>query len=111
GMRRPILWVGLEVEHLHHEVRAREAVDRAVVHLADDRDVTVLQPLDDPELPERTVAVEWPARDVAGDLRDLLRAAGTGNADPTDVVVEVEVRVVDPHRQTQPERDRCQPTT
>ena len=44
------------------------------------------------------------AGDLAGQLRQLAAAAGRGRADPEDVVVEVEVRILDPHRVGEPER-------
>ena len=61
---------------MDHEVGAGDTVDRGVVHLGDHADVPVLESFDDPQLPERTVAVERAAGDLAGDLRQL--AVGTG---------------------------------
>ena len=90
---------------MDHQVRAGHAVDRRVVHLRDRRDVAVLQALDDVHLPQRTGPVERTARDVADELRELLLAAGSGTTDPADVVVEVELGVLDPHRVVQVERD------
>ena len=60
--------VGLEVEQVHHELGARRAVDGGVVHLGDDADAVVLESLDHPDLPQRALAVERTAGDLAGDL-------------------------------------------
>src|SRR5204863_5888909 len=97
-------------EDLHHEVGAGDAVDRAVVHLADNCDLAVGETLDDPELPQRPRPVERTARDVTRDLGDLLWTARHWTADAADVVVEVEVGVVDPRRVRDAERHGCEPT-
>ena len=69
------------------------------------RDVAVLEPFDDPHLPERPAAVELTAGDLRGELGELLEPARRGKGSPADVVVEIEVGVLDPHRVVHAERD------
>jgi hypothetical protein len=69
-----------------------------VVGLRQDGEAAVRESLDDPELPERLVAVEPLREDAAGQVAQLLLAAGLGQRGLAHVVVEVEVRVVDPDR-------------
>ena len=95
---------GVEVEEVDHQLGARHAVDRAVVHLRDDADVAVGQALDDVELPQRAAAVERRAGDLRGHLGQLLVPAGGRRPDAADVVVEVEVGVLHPDRVVEPER-------
>ena len=94
----------LEIEERGQELGARRAIHRRVVHLGDERDAVVLEALDDPDLPQRLAALELHARDVAHDVGQLAQRAGRRHADPFDVAVDVEVRVVDPHRVVQPQR-------
>ena len=75
------------------------------MHLGDDPDVTVLEALDDVHLPQRAAPVERTAGDVTGDVGQLVVAAGRGGGDAPQVVVEVEVGVLDPHRVVEIERD------
>ncbi len=60
--------------------------------------------LDDPHLPQRPRPVELVTRDVTGQVGQLPEAAGARHGGQTDVVVEVEGGVVDPHRVAQAER-------
>jgi len=81
-----------------HQVGARDAVDHGVVELAQQCLPALAQPLDHPHLPQRLAAVEPLHHDPGDQLAELLVTAGSGKAGMTDVVLEVEVRVVDPHR-------------
>jgi hypothetical protein len=87
-----------------HELRAGDAVDRAVVHLGDHADVAVGEPLDHVELPQRPRPVEGGGGDLGRQLGELAHAAGARGTDAADVEVEVEVGVLDPDGVTQPER-------
>jgi hypothetical protein len=70
-----------------------------VVRLRDHRKPAVGQALDEVELPQRSGPVQ-PAAEQPPDQRpQLFVTAGAGQGGPTDVVVELEVRVVHPHRQ------------
>ena len=64
GLGRPLLHEpartksGRHVEQQGRDVDAGHAVDERVVRLLDERDVTVFEPLDEPQLPQRPLAVE-----------------------------------------------------
>ncbi len=68
-----------------------------MVGLRDDGEAIAAQPLDEPELPERLVAVEPLREDAAGERLERLLVSGLGQRGVADVVVGVEVRVVHPH--------------
>src|SRR4029453_17935339 len=88
----------LEGEDLGHQVDAQHAVDRRVVHLGDDGDVTVLETLDDPQLPQRAAPIEWTPGDLGRQLGELVEAPRRGYRGPPAVIVEIEVGVLDPAR-------------
>ena len=48
----------LEVEQHGRDVDTGDAVDERVMRLLDERDVAALETFDEPELPQRTAAVE-----------------------------------------------------
>ena len=97
--------MAFEVEDLGHEVDTHHAVDGGVMHLGDDAHVPALEALDDPQLPERAAAVERAPGDLGRELGELVGAAGGRERRPPDVVVEVEVGILDPHRVMHAERD------
>ena len=66
------------------------------------------EPVDDPHLPERLRAVEALREGPGREGPELLLVAGGGQGGVADVVVEVEVRVVDPDRAALVERDEPQ---
>src|SRR5262249_45396468 len=73
-------------------------VDQRVMRLLDDRDVAALEPLDEPQLPQRAGAVErlgLHAFEQREQLRARSRPWKRGEA---DVVRDVEAVVVDPDR-------------
>ena len=90
--------VGLGVEEDRGYVDPGDAVDQAVVGLADDREAVVLEPVDQPQLPQRLGPVEALGEGAGGEVAQLLLAAGGGEGGVADVVVEVQVGVVDPDR-------------
>ncbi len=77
----------------------RDPVDRRVVHLHDDRLQPSFEALHEVQLPQEDAGgpsgspTIWPTKSSSSD-----RPAGRGQARPAHVVVEVEVRVLDPHR-------------
>ena len=95
GVRRRI---GLEIEPGCGELRARYAVDGGVVHLHDDRLAAPFEALDDVHLPQRALAVQGQPDHLAHESLELRPAARRRQAGAAHVVVEVEVRVLDPHR-------------
>ena len=100
--------LGLGVEEDRRYVNPGDAVDEAVVALADDREPLLAEPVDHPQLPERLRAVEPLREGPGGERAELLLVAGGGQGGVADVVVEVEVRVVDPDRAALVERHEAQ---
>ena len=72
-----------------------------MVGLRDHREPAVRQPLDQVDLPQGPRPVQPPPEQPAHQRTQLLVGAGGGQGGVADVIVEVEVGVVDPHRQTQ----------
>jgi hypothetical protein len=60
--------------------------------------MTVLESFDDPHLPERLVAIELLRHDAPDQVAQLPVEARSGERRVPEVVPEVEVRIVDPHR-------------
>ena len=113
--RRPLrgrapaaLGLAVEIEEDGGDVDAGDAVDERVVALADDREALALEPLDQPQLPERLGAVELLGEDPRRQVAQLLLGARRRQRGLADVVVEVEVRVVDPDRPALVEGDEAQ---
>ena len=100
--------VRLEVEQLLGEPGARRAVHEAVVELGDQRHLTADDPVDVPHLPQRPAPVELVAHQHPEQVADLAPAAGRGHGDAPEVLVDVEVLVLDPHRAVEVERDLLQ---
>ena len=88
----------LEVEEDGADVDAGDAVDHRVVGLGQQGEAVALQPLHQPELPERLGAVELLREDARGEPLQLLLAARLGQRGVADVVGQVEVDVVGPER-------------
>ena len=86
-----------------------DAVDGRVVDLGQQADVVVLQSVDQVCLPQRPRAIERPLEDP----RHLLGQLGIGRRrrqrDLAYVVLQIEVRILDPIRVVEVERDRLQP--
>ncbi len=69
-----------------------------MVDLADQGETAVGEALDDPQLPQRTSAVELLGHESSDEVLELLVRSRGGKRRVPHVVVEVEVLVVDPHR-------------
>ncbi len=76
-----------------------------MVGLRQQREAVAVEPVDQPQLPERLVAVERLGEDAAGEIAQLLLVARLRQPGVAQVVAQVEVRVVDPARAALPERD------
>ena len=105
GLRRPRLALvrqrrrhGIEVEQHGREVDPRHAVDQRVMGLRDQREAAVVESLHEPQLPQRLRAVEPLRVDAGGERAQLVLGAGLRQRGVAQVVLEVEARVVDPHR-------------
>jgi len=99
GMRGADLGVGIGRREHGGEVGAAHAVQEAVVDLGQQGELLVaVQSLDDPQLPEGPAAVEGKLEDPRGLALELLGRAGLGQSHVAHVVVEIETRIVHPHR-------------
>ena len=96
--------VRVEVEEHRRDVDARDAVDEAVMGLADQREAVVPDPVDHPDLPQRLGAVQPLGEDAPGEAAQLLLAGGLGQRRVAHVVAGIEVRIVDPDRTALHER-------
>jgi hypothetical protein len=74
------------------------------VCLIDDGEAIVLQPLHQPQLPQRFGAIEPLREDPAHRRTQLIHGAGCGQSRMPHVVLEVEAGIVDPQRQGDPPR-------
>ena len=100
GRRR---WA-VALEHDRHQIGGGDAVDHAVMDLREQRPAALAQSLEHPDLPERLVAVEVLGEDARGRPAELLVAARRRKGAVAQVVGEVEVGIVHPHRTAQAER-------
>ena len=66
--------------------------------LGDDREAVALDAVDEPQLPERLRAVEALREDPRRQVPQILLAAGARQRGVAEVVLDVELRVVDPLR-------------
>jgi hypothetical protein len=89
------------VEEPRHQVGAGDAVDHAVVDLGDQRPSAAGETLDHPGLPERSVPIELDRHELRHQVVQLFFSTRSRQRRVTDVVGEVEVRVVDPHRSSE----------
>ena len=102
--------VAVDVEDRGEHPRPRRPVDGGVVDLGQLGDQpAVVDPFDHVELPQRLAPVEGPGLDAADHLAELFGSAGRRHGVMADVEVDVEVGVLDPVRQVQPERHLDQP--
>ena len=89
------VWLGVEQDR--REVDARDAVQHAVMRLADDRELVPANAFHEPQFPQRLVAIELLGEEPADQLLQLGLAARDGQGGAAHVVLEVELRLVDPH--------------
>ncbi len=72
-----------------------------MVDLGEECPAAVLEPLDRPQLPERLATVEVLGEHPPGQVPQLLGASRLRDRGAADVIQDLEVGVVDPHRTTQ----------
>ena len=74
------------------------------MHLEEQRHLAVGEARDQVELPQRPVAVEWSAVDPGDEFGERVGVVGIGHRDVSQVVVEIETRMVAPPRPVESER-------
>ena len=84
--------LGGGIEEERGQLDGGDAVDHRVVDLPDHADAAIRQPVGDPQLPQRPVAIERRGHHL---VRELVEVRGRAVA---HVVRDVEAVVVDPHR-------------
>ena len=97
--------VGCRIGHHLQHHHAGRTVDRRVVSLGQHRPSPIGEAFDHIDLPQRPSTVHVAPDDASNLLSELIGGAGRGQAEVTDVVVEVEVGVVDPVRMIEPKRN------
>ena len=110
-----VVMFGVEVVDRGRHLDPAHAVDRGVVHLADQREAAgrepldIVEPLDDREFPQRLRQVHRPRvqpRDLDAQLPPV---AGLGQRDVADVEFDVELGILDPIGMIDVERHAHQP--
>src|SRR5680860_1770806 len=81
------------------------------MHLRVESDLAVLDPGDHIRLPQRAGPVQLPRVDSGNLLAELRKTPGRRQGQLAQVELDVEVRVVDPVRPTQAQRDRDETLT
>src|ERR1700684_4108743 len=76
-----------------------------MVDLADQGETSTGQALGDVELPQRPAAVQRRGRHLADDGVELAAPTGCGYLHPVQMVVQVDIAVLQPHRMVQPPGD------
>ena len=84
------------IEHDVYKCHPGHAVYHAVVHAQDQRGPAALQSVHHRHVPERFAPVHECCEQGAGELRELLIRTGRFQANPPDVVANVEVGIVLP---------------
>lgn len=82
-----------------------------MVHLGQERVAAVGHPLEDADLPQRSIGSQRPGHDSGDQRLELARTAGRGHRASNNVEVDIEVRVVDEHWWTKVEWHPKDPTT
>src|SRR4051812_18929155 len=75
------------------------------MHLCEQRDAVVGEPVDEPDLPERPATIEGDGDEVTDNIAEFTVGAGAGEANPVEMEVEVEVFVLHHDRTVESERD------
>ena len=96
--------VAFEVEELQRESHSALAVHERVVKAHEQRGTTARDSFDDDHLPQRARAVERVSREQRGEVVELALVTRRREREPSQVIAEIEVVIVDPHRRLQPER-------
>ncbi len=95
----------LEIHRARQQVDRGDAVCQRVVHLADQRKAAAGQPFGEVKLPQRAAAVQRCGGHPSDDLVQFGPATGGGHLHTSQVVVQVDVAVLSPHRVVEPPWD------
>ena len=90
---------------LAKQVRRRHPVGQSVVHLPDEREFVVGHPFGEVKLPQRPAAIQWRAGDLPDHLVELSAATGGGHLHSPQVVIQVDLAILQPHRMVQSPRN------
>ena len=101
--------IGRGVEQHGRDVDAGDPVDERVMGLRQHREAPVGEALDEPQLPQRPAAVERLGEHAARQPLQLAVAAGARQRRVADVVADLEMGIVHPHRAALAERHERQP--
>jgi hypothetical protein len=93
-----------------HQLGAGDAVHGGVVHLGDECELAICEPIDQAQLPQGTAPIELSAEDVGHDLAQVRMPSGRRGHETTDVILNVEATVFDPDRVVQTERHLSEPS-
>jgi hypothetical protein len=88
----------LEIHGARQQVDRGDTVGQCVMDLADQRKPAPGQPLGEMKLPQGAGAVQRRRRDLADDLVEFSAAARCGHLHPAQVVVQIDLAVLLPHR-------------
>ena len=91
-----------------HHARTRDAVDRRVVHLHEDCDTSIGEPLDHPQFPQGQVSAHRSAGYVTDDVGQRPFVTRRLKDNTMEMAIDVEVRIIDPEGPAQVERRPCQ---
>ncbi len=94
---------GLQVQEDRGELDPGQAVGHRVVQHLEQRDATALEPVDQPDVPERPGAVERARHQLGTQFEQLGLRAGPRQRGLVDVAADVEIGVVHPDRRRLPE--------
>ncbi len=100
------LGVAVGVDDVAEQRVGGHAVGQRVVHLADDRRTAALEPAAQVQLPQRVVAVERGAGDLADQPLQVGHRAGAPDLVVAEVVVAVDRALGHPDRVVEPQRHR-----
>ena len=95
---------GLEIEEEGGKLRPRYSVNRRMMRLGHQGSSARLQAPQHVDLPQRAIEIQRATDQVGGELTQLVHATRGPQSTPAKVVVEIEVRVIDPDRMVEMER-------
>ena len=95
----------VQIHAQREQVGRRDPVSQGVMNLVDHRYAAIGQTLDEVHLPQRPAAVQRRAGDLADGVVEFPATTGGGQRPRPDVIAEVDLAVLPPHRVVELERD------